>query len=90
VIHEVLCNVFNVYAMIHIPLTELTKDKKDKRAGGGKGKSSAGGGEGGASSGGGVGASVLSADSHENMRSGLASVMSTLDDMLEDMKKKKK
>jgi hypothetical protein len=31
---------------------------------------------------------VLSTDGHECMRSGLASVMSTLDDMLEGMKKK--
>lgn len=64
-----------------IDFTELVGDKKDRKSrntGSGGGKSSSGGSS----------APVLSTDGHECMRSGLASVMSTLDDMLEGMKKK--
>jgi len=63
---------------------EITGNKKDKKSrvgvgGGGGGKSGSSGGSGG---------TVLTTDGHECMRTGLASVMSTLDDMLDGMKKK--
>lgn len=74
----------HVLRCISLYCTEVSsKDKNNTTSsgrGGGGGKKSSG------SSG--VGGAVMSTDGHENMRSGLASVMSTLDDMLEGMKKK--
>ena len=61
--------------------TVTSKEKHGATAHGKKSSAGAGGGAG-------AGGAVLSSDNHENMRSGLASVMSTLDDMLEGMKKK--
>jgi hypothetical protein len=76
---------------MHMLSTEIDqKDKKSTAGGGGGKKSSSGGGSGSGGSGSGSGGSgpVLSTDGHENMRSGLASVMLTLDEMLEGMKSK--